>query len=169
MKSRRARPHLPSRQRGAVLYVALIMLILLALLGIAGMQVAGMQEKMAANYRATNVAFENAEGVTRLSERAVEAIANRTSLDSNAPLAEGDIEQNCELAFDPVEWGRGRPNSTSRAVKVRRIDSCIIGGGSLQMGRPLDPVTPVYQITSYSTDTATDASSSASIDTVFKL
>ena len=34
-------------QRGAVLYVALIMLILLALIGIAGMQVAGMQEKMA--------------------------------------------------------------------------------------------------------------------------
>lgn len=45
----------PRGQRGAVLYVALIMLILLALLGIAGMQVAGMQEKMASNYRAVNV------------------------------------------------------------------------------------------------------------------
>ncbi len=42
------------QQRGAVLYVALIMLILLALLGIAGMQVAGLQERMAANYRAAN-------------------------------------------------------------------------------------------------------------------
>ncbi|KAG1065868.1 hypothetical protein G6F40_017798 [Rhizopus arrhizus] len=53
----------PAQQRGAVLYVALVMLILLALLGIAGMQVAGMQEKMAANYRAANRAFQNSEGV----------------------------------------------------------------------------------------------------------
>ena len=37
-------------QNGAVLYVALIILILLALIGIAGMQVAGMQERMAANF-----------------------------------------------------------------------------------------------------------------------
>ena len=53
------------------------MLILLALLGIAGMQVAGMQEKMAANYRAANRAFQNSEGVVRAAERTVEQIANR--------------------------------------------------------------------------------------------
>ncbi|MCM5640131.1 PilX N-terminal domain-containing pilus assembly protein, partial [Xanthomonas hortorum] len=40
-------------QSGAVLYVALIMLILLALLGIAGMQVTGLQERMAFNYRSS--------------------------------------------------------------------------------------------------------------------
>ena len=41
----------PSRQHGAVLYVALIMLILLALIGVVGMQVAGMQERMSSDYR----------------------------------------------------------------------------------------------------------------------
>ena len=61
----------PRNQNGAVLYVALIMLILLALLGIAGMQVAGMQEKMASNYRAANRAFQNSEGVVRNAERSV--------------------------------------------------------------------------------------------------
>jgi len=159
----------PRSQRGAVLYVALIMLILLALLGIAGMQVAGMQEKMAANYRATNVAFQNAEGVTRRSEQALERIANREAAAGNAPLQEADIEQNCEKAFDPVEWGRGRALSTVQSVNVRRIDLCVIGGGSLQMGNPLDPVTPIYQITTFATDTPTDSSSTASIDSIFKL
>lgn len=93
----RRRP-MPSRPRGAVLYVALIMLILLALIGIAGMQVAGMQEKMASNYLVTNIAFQNAEGVTRRSERAIEAIANRKSAPSDATVADTDIQQNCDTA-----------------------------------------------------------------------
>ena len=42
-------PALQSRQSGAALYVALIMLILLALIGIVAMQVAGLQERMSAN------------------------------------------------------------------------------------------------------------------------
>jgi len=155
-------------QRGAVLYVALIMLILLALIGIAGMQVAGMQEKMASNYRATNVAFQNAEGVTRRSEHALENIANRVAAASDAPLVDSDVQQNCDIAFDPVAWGRGRALTTREAVNVRRIDSCVIGGGSLSMGKPLDPVTPIYQITTFATDTPTDSSSTASIDSIFK-
>lgn len=164
----RMRP-MPRSQRGAVLYVALVMLILLALLGIAGMQVAGMQEKMASNYRATNVAFQNAEGVARRSENAVESIANRTSVASDAPLAATDIQDNCDVAFDPVAWGRARALTTTQAVNVRRIDSCVIGAGSLSMGKPLDPVTPIYQITTFATDTPTDSSSTASVDTIFKL
>lgn len=164
----RIRP-MPRGQRGAVLYVALIMLILLALIGIAGMQVAGMQEKMASNYFATNVAFQNAEGVTRRSERAVEAVANRTTLASDAPLVGTDIQDNCDIAFDPVAWTRARPLTTREAVNVRRIDTCVIGGGSLSMGKPMDPVTPIYQITTFATDTPTDSSSTASVDSIFKL
>ncbi|AWH24896.1 PilX N-terminal domain-containing pilus assembly protein [Stenotrophomonas sp. YAU14D1_LEIMI4_1] len=164
----RIRP-MPRQQRGAVLYVALIMLILLALIGIAGMQVAGMQEKMASNYLATNIAFQNAEGVTRRSERAVEAIANRTAAAADAPLVASDIQDNCDIAFDPVGWGRARALTTVQAVNVRRIDTCVIGGGSLSMGKPLDPVTPIYQITTFATDTATDSSSTASVDSIFKL
>ena len=48
--ARRRSLHSPRSQRGAVLYVVLIMLVLMALLGIAGMQVTSMQERMAANY-----------------------------------------------------------------------------------------------------------------------
>ena len=41
----------PGRQRGAVLYVALIMLLLLAMIGVVGLQVTGLQERMSSNYR----------------------------------------------------------------------------------------------------------------------
>ncbi len=157
------------RQRGAVLYVALIMLILLALIGIAGMQVAGMQEKMSANYRATNTSFQNTESMTRRTENAIEAIANRTSLANDAPISATSITTNCDDGFDPVQWGRDKSITGANSVNVRRIDSCIIGGGSLNMGEPLDPTAPIYQITSFSTDVPAGPSSSAVIDSVFKL
>lgn len=162
-------PAPPSTQRGAVLYVALIMLILLALIGIAGMQVAGMQEKMSANYRATNTSFQSTESLTRRTEHSIEAIANRTALPDPAPISAASIQQNCDDGYDPVEWGRKKVITGAEAVNVRRIDSCIIGGGSLGMGEPLDPTAPVYQITSFSTDVPAGPSSSAVIDTIFKL
>ena len=66
MNTIRTRPFAaPRAQRGAVLYVALIMLILLALLGITAMQVTGLQERMTGSYRSTNMAFQNAEGDSR--------------------------------------------------------------------------------------------------------
>ena len=50
------------RNRGAVLFVALIMLLLLTLLGVTAMQVTMLQERMSGNFRAQQVAFERAEG-----------------------------------------------------------------------------------------------------------
>ncbi len=56
----------PRRSRGAVLFVALIMLLLMTLLGVTAMQVTLLQERMSGNFRAQQVAFERAEG--RMSE-----------------------------------------------------------------------------------------------------
>lgn len=50
------------RNRGAVLFVALIMLLLLTLLGVTAMQVTMLQERMSGNFRAQQIAFERAEG-----------------------------------------------------------------------------------------------------------
>jgi len=50
-----------SSQRGAVLFVALIILILLTLLGVTAMQVTLLQERMSGNYRASQLAFERSE------------------------------------------------------------------------------------------------------------
>ncbi len=167
----RSVPHIVSsrNQRGAVLYVALIMLILLALLGIAGMQVASMQEKMSSNYRAANRAFQNSEGVVRNAERSVENIVNRNDAASGALVAEGDISRTCDDGYDPVQWAVEVPANATTKVNVRQIDKCIVGEAALDMGKPLDETTPIYQITGFSTDDAASASSAVVIDTVFKL
>lgn len=163
----------PRQQRGAVLYVALIMLILLALLGIAGMQVANMQEKMASNYRAVNVAFQRSEQAVRLTENQVEALANRESGAGGAgAVTASSIEIRCDDGYDPSIWGSQRAQSDQQVVKVRQIESCIQGEASLEMGRPADVATPVYQITAFASDADgadNPGTSGVVIDTVFKL
>lgn len=52
----------PGRSRGAVLFVALIMLILLTLLVVAATQVTLLQERMSGNFRVQQLAFERSEG-----------------------------------------------------------------------------------------------------------
>src|SRR5690606_33616933 len=62
----RAHPPILRRPRGAVLFIALIMLILLTLIGVTGMQVTLLQERMSGNFRAQHQSFERAE--TRMIE-----------------------------------------------------------------------------------------------------
>jgi type IV pilus assembly protein PilX len=49
------------RENGAVLVVGLVILVLMTLLGVTAMQVNGLEEKMAGNYRDQNLAFQAAE------------------------------------------------------------------------------------------------------------
>lgn len=59
----------PARQRGAVLFVALIILILLTLLGISNMQTGILEEKMTGAFNdRNNLAFESAEMALRDAE-----------------------------------------------------------------------------------------------------
>lgn len=159
------------KQSGAALYVALIMLILLAMLGIVGMQVAGMQERMASSYRAVNRAFQNAEAVVREAECAIEGIANRSPSAGCAIVTDADIHRMCEEGFDPAAWGEAQSLAQVPVVSVRQIDRCVQVQGPLDMGvqpeseRPF----PIYRVTSYAADESANASSSAVIDTVFKL
>lgn len=57
-----------SNQRGAVLIVALVMLLLLTIIGLAGMQDSNLQESMAGNMRDRNIAFQVAEAGLRAGE-----------------------------------------------------------------------------------------------------
>lgn len=158
-------------QRGVALYIALIMLILLALIGIVGMQVAGMQERMAASYRAVNRAFQNSEGVVREAECAIEAIANRTAAGTCNIITAADIDHVCDQGFDPAAWGETQSLASVPAVNVRQIDTCVQGEGPLDMGTApaSESVFPIYQITSYAADDEDNASSSSVVDTIFKL
>src|SRR5262245_40530403 len=58
----------PSRERGAVLVVALLMLLVMTVLGVTAMQMSRMEERMAGNSRDINLAFQGAEAGLRDSE-----------------------------------------------------------------------------------------------------
>ncbi|HIG65420.1 MAG TPA: pilus assembly protein PilX [Methyloprofundus sp.] len=64
------------RQQGVVLAISLIMLLLLTLIGITGMQVTGLEEKMAGNYRDQSLAFQSAESALRAGEKRIEQLRN---------------------------------------------------------------------------------------------
>lgn len=148
----------PRKQRGAALYVALIFLIILALLGVTGMQVATMQERMSANYLATNTAFQRTEELARQAEAEVGASTR--------------LEENCG-GFDPAAFGvqaaidvaAGNPEPPAR---VRKVEQCV-GGGQVNIGEfpPSEQVFQRYRITAYRSDRAADPTSDAVVDTIF--
>ncbi len=157
------------RQSGAVLYIALIMLILLALIGIVGMQVAGMQERMSANYRAVNVAFQNAEGIAGTAECAIEDLVNRTSTTGCTAITPSQL---CDDGFDALAWTEAQDATVASAINARLIGPCISGNSNLAMGAPVneDP-NPIYQITAFATDREgadTVATSASAVDTIFR-
>ena len=156
------------RQRGAVLYIALIMLVLLALLGIVGMQVAGLQERMSSNSRAVNLAFQETEALTRSAECALEDMINRTSTAGCTAVAATDI-QSCDTGFDPGNWAAGRSFAETGAVNARLIGPCISGNSTLDMGGAVneDP-NPIYQVTAYRVDDPANPTAQAVIDTIFR-
>lgn len=160
-----------SRQTGAVLYIALILLLLLAILGIVGMQVATMQERMSSNYRAANVSFQQSEALARSVECTTEDLVNRTTTTGCNVIAEADIDQVCENGFDPGGWARAQAaqDEVVDAVTARLIGPCITANASLDMGQPVneDP-NPIYQITVFGTDGSGAASSATAIDTIFR-
>ncbi|UWX04750.1 pilus assembly protein [Pseudoxanthomonas sp. NC8] len=144
-----------------------MMLILLALLGIVGMQVAGLQERMAANYLAVNQAFQAAEADVRLRECYIEGVVNR---DGACGAGVAPISQTCDDGFDSTNWAQQMSTSVPQAnrVSIRSIGGCISGNASLDMGKqPIneDP-NPVYQVTVYATNVASTAN--AAVDTIFR-
>ena len=148
----------PRRQNGAVLYVALIILILLALLGVAGMQVTGMQERMAANYLRTNLAFQNAEADARSMESTIETT-----------LAGGETysadQEECSPIFDPLTWADG--TSDAKASYTRRLDKCFAASSARVGERQNEETGNIYQITGLASDEPTNPSASTVVDTIY--
>jgi len=156
----------PARQRGAVLYVALIFLVLLSLLGIVGMQVAALQERMASNYRAVNTAFQRAEGLARDVEVQVNA-DNRFIPRSG----ERDEERRCD---DPTPvrgsaWAgfRAADDDPDTAIVATRLNECTPGFSIAQGTQPVNEKPVIWQISAFSTDVAADPTSDAAVETVF--
>lgn len=84
----------PESQRGAVLIVALIMLLLLTMIGMASMRGTSLQENMAGNLRESNLSFQAAEAALREGEDFVKksAVSQAELMDFLDKLEMGDIE-----------------------------------------------------------------------------
>lgn len=148
-------PH-RAKQSGAVLYVALIMLILLTLIGIVAMQVAGQQERMASNYQATNMAFQNAEGAAREQETALKTdVLAQLLPPTNVPPTD------CVTAHDAAGW------TDPDAPYVRRLDLCFSWGGMDYPSDEAERTDQIYQVTAFAHDRAILSSSESVVDTVF--
>ncbi|QCO68131.1 hypothetical protein E5843_10860 [Luteimonas yindakuii] len=143
-------------QRGAALYVSLILLILLALIGIVALQVAGLQERMSANYQASSMAFQNAEGVARNTESALKSEVTAGLVPDTQIAA-----TNCTASHDATAWN-------SNTSHVRRLDLCFSWGGMDYPSDESERTDQIYQVTSFAQDRdGLFASSEAVVDTVF--
>lgn len=159
---RHTTPPARSAQRGAVLYVALVLLIILSLIGVTGMQVTGLQERMAGNYIATNLAFQNAEAVARVTEGTIAQqvgsgaafIADREDCDPTSP-------------FNSIEWADSQSGGAAESAFTRRIDRCFPGSSQRLGVRVNEQTNQYYQVSAFDRDRLVNPSSEAVIDTVF--
>lgn len=157
----------PRSQRGAVLYVALMMLVLLALIGITALQVTGLQERMTSSYRSTNMAFQNAEGRARGKEADLQR-----QVQSGGTEAIDVDELLCVNSFDPSAWAMQLKYANPLPAKLshtRRIDQCVSGGSGIGMGTaPISENTNlIFQVTAYAVDRGANPGSDSVIDTIF--
>ncbi|WP_312960346.1 pilus assembly PilX family protein [Stutzerimonas nitrititolerans] len=95
-------PNHVRHQRGAVLIVALIMLLLLTIIGLSSMRGTSLQENMAGNMRDSNLALQASEAALRKGEEEVTArfIAGTLSVLETANLA-GSYESFPSASKDP--------------------------------------------------------------------
>ncbi|WP_272761755.1 PilX N-terminal domain-containing pilus assembly protein [Luteimonas sp. BLCC-B24] len=144
------------QQSGAVLYVALMILILMALIGIVALQVASLQERMSANYTATNMAFQAAESRARSTENTLKSqvLAGENPATSLSP-------NDCSSTPNLAAW------NDPDVQHVRRLDLCFSWGALDVPADEAERTDQIYQITAYSRDRALFPTSEATVDTVF--
>lgn len=95
------------QQKGAVLLVALVMLLLLTIIGVASMRGTSLQENMANNLKERQLAFQGAEAALRAGER-------RAALERGRPTFDLLEEIGCPIISEDVDiLGSGKkPNYT---------------------------------------------------------
>lgn len=65
-----------TKQKGAVLIVSIFILLILTFIGVSTLQVAPLQEKIAANYQDANISFQAADTVEREAESYIDGLVD---------------------------------------------------------------------------------------------
>jgi type IV pilus assembly protein PilX len=147
LRSMRAPRSLPARQRGAALFIALMILIIMTLLALSASQVTSLQERMSNIYRADNLAFQEAEERLRDEERA--AIDNPLSCDAppKASVSAGWLDGTSATQGIDIENLNNARSPYARGIDLR---------GSARSGLATGPGSPtcmVFRLSSYAFDT----------------
>lgn len=117
----------PRKEHGAVLFIALMLLIILTLLGLSAAQVTSLQERMASIYRADQMAFENAESLL--------AGIERSTTESTNPILNVSCEQLYDGSKRADQWRAGNNLGTTTFIEnLGRGSSFISKVGSLEAG-----------------------------------
>lgn len=117
-------------QSGVVLVVSLIMLLLLTLIGLSGMQSATLEEKMAANMRDRNLAFQAAEAALNDAELEIRRhirirVGNQNFTPdcgkaTNNKNFDGLCDFNAGSVASPV-WGKSDVWDSTRSIEYGEI------------------------------------------------
>lgn len=150
----------PRRQRGAALFVGLVLLILLALIGLAAMQSTLLQERMAGNFRLVNLAFQNAEENVRIAEGRIQA-------DAYANLAHVPDVVDC-AAIDYGEWIPAQAVTAAPQTRTQKVDQCIATWTGGEFGQPRNvKVDDMYRVSSFAPDATGSTAATAVVDTIY--
>jgi type IV pilus assembly protein PilX len=154
---------IPRNQRGAVLFVSLMLLIVLSLIGIASMQVTTLQEHMAGNYYLQNKAFEYGEWMVRQQENTIQtAVSAGSTFHSNDDACAGTYNgfgsvDAWAAAKTPTAVGGTLPgNMVPGSWYTRRIDTCGPGLGARNSGQTINnSTTATFQVIGADNDAPT--------------
>lgn len=128
-------------QHGAVLIIALLLLLVMTLLGVSAMQTTTLEEKMAGNMRDRSVAFQAAETALRDAESFIEGLANTAAFDgTNGLYGEANAEPN---PHNSASWSAANSRAYSGTLPgvaaqpryyIKHIGKVTGDGGPLNLG-----------------------------------
>jgi type IV pilus assembly protein PilX len=153
--------HRLAQQRGAVLVIALLLLLVLTIIGITVMQMSRLQERMAGNSRDVNLSFQAAEGSMRAAESFIRQQNNRPVACSVSPCTvwiEGSVI-GTTANQDPAWWlSNGNTFGMAAMGDLQEAPQAVIEelgfvrtDGGVVMGQEPPDGRDFYQVTSRST------------------
>lgn len=142
-----------SRQRGAVLFISLVMLLVMTLIGITGAQNSSMEEKMVSNVRDIDLSFQAAEAALREGETELQAAVLKSFDGTNTGYYQPAAAGSPEVWEVAANWTSGALtySGTLDAVSkpkymMEELAPVPDPKGSVAADEPL-PDTRVYRVT----------------------
>lgn len=146
--------HICHRQSGAILVIALIMLLAMTLIGVTGLSSTTMQERMAGNLREMDIAFQAAEAAVREGETFLES-ATLPDFDGAGGLYQPAVSGTPQV-WEAISWtDTGASREYTGAIAdlaaqpryiIEELAPVPAPGGSLSADAPA-PETGMYRVT----------------------